>query len=423
MLDLHEHQVLELDAVIADAKKNLEALDKRRTDGTLSAKERAVTATERTKAEDAYKVLQADRVHLLKDVPETMIMADIDKPRQTTVLIRGDFLRKGDVVEADTPRALPAMPAASGRRTRLDLARWLVDRRNPLTARVTVNRIWAQYFGTGLVATENDFGFQGTPPSHPELLDWLAAEFMEHGWSLKHLHRLILTSATYRQSSVHQPELANIDPLNRLLARQLRLRVDAEIVRDIGLAASGLLNEAIGGRSVYPPQPEGIYAFTQRSAAWPVSEGPDRYRRGMYTFFMRSAPYPMLTTFDTPRFNTTCTMRVRSNTPLQSLTMANDQTMLEMATVLGRRIQQQSDNDADRLRFAFRICFSREPLPQESQRLLDYIQRQRSALSNVALPDDASTTSEQPAVDVTEDRLWMLVGRTLMNLDEFIVRE
>lgn len=413
----------QLDAVIADAKKNLEALDKRRTDGTLSAEERAVAAAERTKAEDAYKVLDADRVQLLKDVPETMIMADLEKPRQSTVLIRGDFLRKGDVVEADTPRALPAMPAASGRRTRLDLARWLVDRRNPLTARVTVNRIWAQYFGTGLVETENDFGFQGSRPSHPELLDWLAAEFMEYGWSLKHLHRLILTSATYRQSSAYRPELAHIDPLNRLLARQLRLRVDAEVVRDIGLAASGLLNEAIGGRSVYPPQPEGIYAFTQRSAAWPVSEGPDRYRRGMYTFFMRSAPYPMLTTFDTPRFNTTCTMRVRSNTPLQSLTMANDQTMLEMATVLGRRIQQQSDSDADRLRFAFRLCFSREPLQQESQRLLDYIQRQRSALSNIALPDDASTASEPPTVGVAEARLWMLVGRTLMNLDEFIVRE
>lgn len=410
-------QLQQLDAVIADAKKNLEALDKRRTDGTLSTEERAVAATERTKAEDAYKLLDADRVKLLKDVPETMIMADVEKPRQTTVLIRGDFLRKGDAVEADIPQALPAMPAPSGRRTRLDLAKWLVDRRNPLTARVTINRIWAQYFGTGLVETENDFGFQGTPPSHPELLDWLAAEFMENGWSLKHMHRLILNSATYRQSSAHRPELASIDPLNRLLARQLRLRVDAEVVRDIGLAASGLLNEAIGGRSVYPPQPEGIYAFTQRSAAWPVSEGPDRYRRGMYTFFMRSAPYPMLTTFDTPRFNTTCTIRVRSNTPLQSLTMANDQTMLEMAAALGHRIQQHSHNDIDRIRFAFRTCFSREPQPQESQRLLDYLQQQRLAIGTTA------GTPEEAASAGTEDRLWMLVGRTLMNLDEFIVRE
>ncbi len=416
-------QLQQLDAVITDAKKNLEALDKRRTDGTLTVEERAVAVTERTKAEDAYKLLDADRVKLLKDVPETMIMADLDKPRQTNVMIRGDFLRTGDAVEANTPQALLAMPAASGRRTRLDLARWLVDRRNPLTARVTVNRIWAQYFGTGLVETENDFGFQGTPPGHPELLDWLAAEFMENGWSMKHLHRLILNSATYRQSSAHRQDLIGIDPLNQLLARQLRLRVDAEVVRDLGLAVSGLLNETIGGRSVYPPQPEGIYAFTQRSAAWPVSEGPDRYRRGMYTFFMRSAPYPMLTTFDTPRFNTTCTMRVRSNTPLQSLTMANDQTMLEMAAALGRRVQRQSDNDADRLRFAFRICFSREPLPQETERLLGYMQRQRLVLSKVEEPTSESATSEPTAVDVTEDRLWMLVGRTLMNLDEFIVRE
>lgn len=409
-------QLKEVDSVIAGAKKKLEALDKRRTDGSLSAAERATAAVERTKAEDEFKVLEADRVKLLTTIPETMIMADVDQPRETHVLIRGDFLRQGDMVDADTPRALPAMAVVDHRRTRLDLARWLVDRRNPLTARVTVNRIWAQYFGAGLVETENDFGFQGTPPSHPELLDWLAAEFMEHGWSLKHIHRLILNSATYRQSSAHRPELSTIDPLNRLLARQARLRVDAEVVRDIGLAASGLLNETIGGRSVYPPQPEGIYAFTQRSATWPVSEGPDRYRRGMYTFFMRSAPYPMLTTFDTPRFNTTCTMRVRSNTPLQSLTMANDKTMLEMATALGHRVQQHSDNDTDRIRFAFRLCFAREPLPQESARLMDYVQHQRST-------PETSSASVDSSSEAVEERLWMLVGRTLMNLDEFIVRE
>lgn len=416
-------QLQELDTVIANAKLELAALDKRRTDGTLSASERAVAAADRTTAEDAFKVLEADRVKLLTQIPETMIMADIDQPRETHVLIRGDFLRKGDSVEPDTPGALPAMPAADHRRTRLELARWLVDRRNPLTARVTVNRIWAQYFGIGLVETENDFGFQGSPPGHPELLDWLSVEFMDHGWSLKHVHRLILNSATYRQSSVYRPELATTDPLNKLLARQLRLRVDAEVVRDIGLAVSGLLNEAIGGRSVYPPQPEGIYAFTQRNAAWPVSEGPDRYRRGMYTFFMRSAPYPMLTTFDTPRFNTTCTTRVRSNTPLQSLTMANDEAMLEMATALGQRIQQHSDNEADRMRFAFRVCFAREPLPQESQRLLDYVQRQRLTLANGGSPDAAPPASEPSSAVAAEDRLWMLVGRTLMNLDEFIVRE
>jgi mono/diheme cytochrome c family protein len=409
-------QLKEADAVIAKAKSNLEALDRRRTDGTLSPEARATAAVARTKAEDQFKVLEANRIKLLTQIPETMIMADVQDLRETHVLIRGDFLRKGEVVHANTPYALPPMPLADRPRTRLDLARWLVDRRNPLTARVTVNRMWAQYFGAGLVETENDFGFQGTPPSHPELLEWLAAEFMDHNWSLKHIHRLILNSATYRQSSVYRPDIAGTDPMNKLLARQLRLRVDAEVIRDLGLAVSGLLNESIGGRSVYPPQPEGIYAFTQRSASWPVSEGPDRYRRGMYTFFMRSAPYPMLTTFDTPRFNTTCTMRVRSNTPLQSLTMANDEAMLEMAAALGRRIQQQTDLDEERIRFAFRLCFAREPRPEESTRLLTFLKDNRQQFETVTVEPGAI---QQAA----EDRMWTIVSRTLMNLDEFIVRE
>ena len=277
--------------------------------------------------EAELKAKQEARKKLAASIPSTMVMADLPQPRETHVLVRGDFLRKGDPVQPDVPASLPGLPETPERRTRLDLARWLVDPRNPLTARVVVNRVWMRYFGHGLVETENDFGMQGSLPTHPELLDWLAAEFREQGWSLKRLQRLIVTSATYRQSSHARPDLENVDPLNGLLARQTRLRVDAELVRDLTLSVSGLLNPKIGGPSVYPPQPDGVYAFTQRQAAWPTSTGPDRYRRSLYTFFMRSAPYPMLTTFDAPNFNQTCTRRARSNTPLQSLTMANDQAL------------------------------------------------------------------------------------------------
>ena len=420
-----DQQLRQLDLALADIKKQLASLDKTVADQASTDEFRQTAEKEKSAVTERQKSLESDRKKLLAAIPETMVMADVNQPRVTHVHLRGDFLRHGDAVMADTPAFLPGMSTSGARRNRLDLAMWLVDRSNPLTARVTLNRIWARYFGQGLVETENDFGFQGTPPTHPELLDWLAAEFMDQGWSIKHMHRLILNSATYRQSSATRQDIQSIDPLNKLLARQVRQRVDAEIVRDIGLAVSGLLNPTIGGKSVYPPQPDGVYAFTQRNAGWPTSKGPDRYRRGMYTFFMRSAPYPMLTTFDTPRFDTTCTTRVRSNTPLQSLTMANDQAMLEIATALGQRIQRHSDVDADRLQFAFRLCFARDPLAQERQRLLDYIQQQRMMASRqtdtTAASDaqDSATQQEQQ----TEDRVWMLVGRTLMNLDEFIVRE
>jgi hypothetical protein len=354
-----------------------------------------------------------------------MVMAELAKPRDTHVLIRGDFLRPGEPVVPAAPAVLPPMAATDGHRNRLDLARWLVGNENPLTARVTVNRIWMRYFGRGIVETEDDFGIQGTPPTHPQLLDWLAAEFMASGWSMKHMHRLIVTSAVYRQSSHARPDLETIDPLNKLLARQSRFRVDAETVRDIGLAVSGLLSRQIGGRSVYPPQPDGVYAFTQRRASWPTSTGADRYRRGMYTFFMRSAPYPMLTTFDAPKFNKTCTRRNRSNTPLQSLTIANDQAMLEMAQALGRRLVVESpSSDRDRIERAFRLCFSRAPDEVELSRLEEFLAVQRAAYA--ANLDDAGklagtgVPSDTPPAEVAA---WVALARVLINLDEFITRE
>ncbi|RYD25383.1 MAG: DUF1553 domain-containing protein, partial [Verrucomicrobiaceae bacterium] len=256
-----------------------------------------------------------------------MIMREQPRPRDTFLLTRGDFTRPDTAAGALLPAVLPAVAPAmdkgsgpDGRLTRLDLAKWLTDPRNPLTPRVTVNRVWMRYFGRGLVETEEDFGAQGSPPTHPELLDWLARRLISDGWSMKRLHRLIVTSAAYRQASEARQDLREKDPRNLLLGRQERLRVEAEIVRDAGLCASGLLNPALGGPSVRPPQPDGVYSFTQRAKKWETSLGAERHRRGLYTFLYRSAPYPLFSTFDAPDFSTVCTRRPRSDTPLQSLT-------------------------------------------------------------------------------------------------------
>ena len=232
------------------------------------------------------------------------------KPRETYVHLRGDFLSKGPVVSPDTLEVLPPMTARSEQKDRLDLAHWLVDDENPLTARVTANRLWQWHFGRGLVATGDDFGKEGELPSHPQLLDWLASELRDSGWRLKHFHRLIVTSATYRQASIARPELEQRDPYNTWLAKQNRIRVDAEIVRDLGLSTSGLLYAKVGGPSVRPPQPAGISEVTySNSASWEESTGPDRYRRGMYVWFQRTSPYPSAVVFDAPEANITCTRR------------------------------------------------------------------------------------------------------------------
>ena len=346
-----------------------------------------------------------------------MVMREMGEPRTTHLHIRGDFLRKGEVVTADVPQVLPSLPATDGIRSRLDLARWLVDRDNPLTARVVVNRTWMRLFGQGLVETENDFGTQGSLPTHPELLDWLAHWLMEQEWSIKRLHRYIVLSETYRRSSRASSELLENDPRNQLLGRQSRIRVDAELVRDLALSVSGTMTLTIGGPSVYPPQPDGVYAFTQRRLSWDTSKGADRYRRGMYTFFYRSAPHPMLTTFDTPNFQTVCTRRVRSNTPLQALTMANDEAIVEMAEGLARRlILHGPSSDQDRITMAFRLCLSRHPDAAESQQLKSFIALQRDRLKAT----DASSSELTPA-DI-EFATWTALSRVLMNLDEFLTR-
>ena len=357
-------------------------------------------------------------------VPTTLVVQERTVPRITNLLLGGDFTRKGAVVNPGTPSVLPPLPKKE-KVDRLDLARWLVDGRNPLTARVVMNRFWQTYFGLGLVETENDFGTQGLPPSHPELLDWLARSLMERGWSMKAMHKVIVTSATYRQSSKVRADLKTLDPRNRLLARQNRLRLDAEIVRDVALAASGLLNDHIGGPGVYPPQPSGVYSFTQVPREWKVSTGADRFRRAMYTYFQRSAPHPALIVFDAPDGTATCTRRNRSNTPLQALTLLNDQGFFEFAQSLaGRTLKEASRGDVSRIRYAFRLCLARDPQPRELDVLVKLLTKERAAYADK--PDEAKRlagTNVAKDVDAAECAAWTTVARVLLNLDEFITRE
>lgn len=362
----------------------------------------------------------------LPSVSTTLVVKERTKPRSTRILLGGDFTRPGVEVIPGTPAVLPELPQKESL-NRLDLARWLVDGRNPLTARVMMNRVWQGYFGLGLVETENDFGTQGTLPSHPDLLDWLARDFQEQKWSLKAMHRRIVTSATYRQSSKARPELKTIDPRNRLLARQNRLRLDAEVVRDVALTASGLLNDRVGGPGVYPPQPAGVYRFTQIPREWPESKGSDRYRRGMYIYLQRSALHPALSVFDEPDASVTCTRRNRSNTPLQALTLLNDQGFFEFAQALARRILvENSGNDLHRLHFAVQLCLGRPAQDRELKILEALLSRERLAFQQN--PSEAKRLiSANPVpiagVDWTEFAAWTAVARTLLNLDEFITRE
>lgn len=317
----------------------------------------------------------------LNHVPTTLVMQERSAPRVTHRFINGDFTRPAEEVTESTPSALhplePSSSASEQRPTRLDLAKWIVSPRNPLTSRVIMNRLWQQYFGRGIVETENDFGSQGSPPTHPELLDWLALTWIDSGWSLKSMHRTIVKSNTYRQSSFNRAEVRVKDPNNYLLARQQRLRLDAEVVRDMALTASGLLSPKIGGPSVFPPLPDGVMGQGQVKRAWDVSSGEDKYRRGMYTFVYRASPPPTLSVFDAPEGFSSCTRRIRSNTPLQSLTLMNDLSFHEFAIALSKVIER------DGLELAFKRCTSRMPNQDELEvlRKLDTLNAARVLLN------------------------------------------
>ncbi len=345
-----------------------------------------------------------------------------DRP-STYVRERGSFLSKGEKVYAATPSVLPPLPD-NAMPNRLGLARWLVSPVNPLTARVAVNRAWEQFLGRGLVETSEDFGTQGSPPSHPELLDWLATELVRQKWSVKAIHRLIVTSAAYRQSAAASPVLLERDPYNRLLGRGPRFRLDAETLRDTVLAASGLLSLKIGGPSVFPLQPEGIWDNPYSDAKWVTSPGEDRHRRGMYTFIRRTSPYPSLLAFDGTSREFCTVRRVRTNTPLQALVTLNDEAYFEAARALASRMLDAPVDGGDdaavsaRAAYGFRRCTSRQPTPEETRRIVASYEKQLAAMQASPAAAARINAATDGGPNAPERAAWTLVANALLNLDE-----
>jgi hypothetical protein len=372
-------------------------------------------------------------------------------PARAAIHVRGDFLRKGEEVNAGTPAVLPRLKSRQAHPDRLDLARWMIDPTNPLTARVAVNHVWQHLFGRGLVNTPEDFGLRGERPSHPQLLDWLAVAFAspcranaERGtrnaelshiggtssvaglaWSRKALIKLIVTSATYRQASSFRPDLAERDPQNVLLARQNRLRVESEIMRDLSLAISGLLKDDIGGPSFHPHLPDDVKKLGLAGAfSWADSEGPEKYRRGLYIFAQRTVPYPTSMTLDQADPTQTCPRRERSNTPLQALTLLNHGLFVECAQALGKRLLQiPARTSHERLEQAVELCLSRKPTKAE----LDRIERlflDQLALARTNPAASVLLTGLDPAQPrLAETASLIALSQVLLNLDEFMTRE
>ena len=400
------------------------------------------TATEFTQLQKYYRVIHASEVKSIESqidtlsnanaaaYPPTMIMQDQANLRQTQILILGQYDRKGDVVTAGVPEVLMPMPEGAPV-NRLGFAKWLVDPKHPLTARVAVNRYWQRIFGTGLVKTSNDFGTQGEWPSHPDLLDSLAAKFIENGWDVKAIQRLILTSATYRQSPHVSAELYERDPENRLLARGPRFRLDAEQIRDQALAVSGLLVEKVGGPSVYPYQPDGLWMELNNrpglSKAYKSGTGDDLYRRSMYTFWKRTVPSPMLTTFDAPDREFCTVSRSRTNTPLQALLLLQGPQYVEAARRLASRMMSQGGQTVEnRIAFGFELTTARKPSSKEivilsrvyHERLKDFQTDPEAAIKMLSVGDSARDTN----LDLTQHAAWTEVARLLLNLDETVTK-
>ena len=384
---------------------------------------------EATEFKEAVKDVRA-LVGSFPDVSRARAVQVSADPPRSHVHPAGEWDEAGEEVVPATPAALPPIDAGGSVPNRLDFARWLASRENPLTARVAVNRIWQQYLGTGLVATPDNFGLRGDEPSHPDLLDWLAMEFIDSGWSLKHVHGLIATSATYRQASRKRADLAERDPANRLLGRQVRLRLPAEALRDASLSVSGLLDPEIGGPSVRPYQPAGVTDLSYGgSVKWAESAGSDRYRRGVYIHFQRTTPYPFLANFDLQERNVALCSRNRSNTPLQALNLLNDPAFFEMAQGLAYRVLSETPGMPfeTRLDYAFNLCLARKPSRSERATMHDYFIRQRALLEEDAqsarewFPFQLADSGEP--VDPRIPAAWVGVSRILFNMDEFITRE
>jgi hypothetical protein len=371
--------------------------------------------------------LDAERSALAGTIPQTLVTVSVP-PREMRVLRRGNWLDDGgDVVQPATPAFLPA-PAVIGKRaTRLDLARWLVARDNPLTARVFVNRLWKLTFGQGIVKSVDDFGTQGSFPTHPELLDWLAVELMDSGWDVKHMLRLMVLSSTYRQSSTASRQVRERDPGNLWLARQGRFRLDAEMVRDNALAVSGLLVHKVGGPSVKPYQPAGYWSYMNfPKREWTADKGEGLYRRGLYTYWCRTFLSPSLLAFDASTREECTAERPRSSTPLQALVLLNDPVYVEAARVFAERTMRQGGDKVQRLHWAFRRTLSREPRPEEEKVLLALFQHHLSEYSaDHSAAQHLVKTGDWPVpgdLDIAELAAWTSVARVLLNLHETITR-
>lgn len=370
------------------------------------------------------------RAEFDKTIPTTMVAAEMDKPRETFLLIRGAYDKRGDKVAPAVPAFLPGLPEGAPS-NRFGLAKWLVDPKHPLTARVTVNRFWQQYFGRGIVKTTEDFGTQGEWPSHPELLDHLATDFVATGWDVKALHKAIVTSYTYRQASKVSPELLKKDPENLLLARGPRYRLDAEMIRDAALATSGLLAEKLGGRSVKPYQPEGIWEAVgfqgSNTKDFKADSGDALYRRSLYTFWKRTAPPPSLLTFDAPSRETCTVRRARTNTPLQALVLMNDKQYVEAARHLAERMIAAGASPQERAAFGFRLATGRKPNDNETavlvklyaDQLAEYQANTDAAAKLLAIGE----SKRDEKLNVSEHAAWTLVANLILNLDEAVTKE
>jgi mono/diheme cytochrome c family protein len=370
-----------------------------------------------------------DEIKKLRDgmpkFPTALVMAErpAHYTRPTFVHKRGEYTQPTEQVKPGVPAALPPLPTGAPA-DRLAFARWLVSGENPLTARVTVNRAWAAFFGRGIVRTTEDFGFQGEPPTHPELLDWLAVEFVRDGWSMKRLHKRIVMSATYQQASKVTPELVEKDPRNELLARGPRVRLEAELIRDCALGASGLLSPKIGGPSVFPPQPESVTAEGAYGALkWEVSPGEDRYRRGLYTFAKRTAPFAMTITFDGPSGEACVARREVSNTPLQALTLLNDQVFVEAAQTLGRQVAASSAATDAKARDLFRRCLTRPPSSDELKLVVGFYETQRKRFADKAADLAELSGGADVVQPLVERAAWTAAARAVLNLDEMVTKE
>jgi hypothetical protein len=363
------------------------------------------------------------------DIPTLPVMEELppEKLRTTHLMIKGNFLSSGEKVGPAVPARFPPLPEGAPV-NRLGVAKWLVSAVNPLTARVAVNRLWAQLFGTGLVETEEDFGTQGELPSNPELLDWLATEYVRVGWSTKALLREIVTSATYRQSSRVTPELLEKDPKNRLLSRGPRFRLEAEVVRDQALALSGLLSRKTHGPSVFPPQPPGLWqAAFNGQRTWATSTGEDRYRRGLYTFWRRTIPYPSMATFDAPSRELCTVRRIRTNTPLQAFVTMNDPVYVEAAQALARRVfREGGKSNEERAQFALRLCLCRPATAAEVAQAEDLFNAEHAHYRNDAGAALAMATEPlgklSPGMEPSEIAAWTVVANVLLNLDAVLTK-